>query len=1235
MKTFSKVLAVVLCICMLFTTALASGLQVSFVDFQEADGAMKARVSLKNDDSEEALSGKLIVASYDENGTLIAMNESPKAILEKGNQAVLSASVASDGADYKAFVWKDSIIPGSKHAVKGATTSADFVYDTATSKGFVSSGEVATTAMDVNIEKAYVKLYSPFVGRSADDASEETGGRFTTMASNSVSYHEAYYVDPAYQGYDFFVFGPGNIDYSKYESLLEFEIAEDAEIIILSSSDAQEFEGFELTKAADVAADGETFAKARYMDRQFADSLNAVGIRPTYAIAKAYNEDKETCYTENIKPAYDAASDEAKAKFDENWEIFAEKKSYTETAPYIAAYTRTFTTDGEASAKVVIPAESTGTVSRNLVVLVKPLNNGSELTGSTFAPVTKAAVSSAAPALKGVEIDGEYVSIDEFTGNEYTYKLDAMSGCILPVVKGITVDNSIYAAVDYNIAEGANTATITVTAKNLYTEADPVVYTINVEVDASAIPSDAYDVVNLNGTEIVDNTNVLAKKTKTVEGIKTHGDPLVAAPVTKVSGMTYAQYIAYINEYYGYEEGDAEYIVGTGVSRETDVVGTNSYFRYAKDFEVGNALGTESNRRQIASINPTYAFYRNLYRMYSSISLSQLGGHGFTGGLWYGKDHEYVTGYNANAGTDKLPAVPWFEATMATKGTVYVNSYAALPHLVERGYKLISNDIAPYTGVDTKSTYDDTSDDANFTTPKYIYYKVFEAGETVEIFNDNHQVTGNFHPSAWFFTTGVPDEYSYEYGKMSNGVAATSYASDHTNGVLYKDLFADEASSRDTTGGQWTSDYQPLGAGQRIYSLQDPSLAGCDYFAFSIGNRNYTGSTNLLEFKVDKDSEVVILTKAQDNSAVFGDFTKNTNDPSLTAMFPQANYIQSIKELGIPATDISMDMVADFYPSSGLTFRQLYDKWLGAEFPGASEEELLAAVNTAARKTSLATELDKISADTQLFASVDSVAAAIGGSHVIHPYTVTHTKEFKAGDTVAIPVPTGDTSFDRPIIVVAKPKVNSTITDHVADFQIVASTGEGSFILGPGANATAKATFSDRLVHNYSTEPGEADVASAYSINAQRIFGVTDEILGLENCYYLKYVNQASVDSVLKGTAQAQWIGGADKEDLAWMTFKVNQDCDIVIVPSAETPKFVTREENGWSKTALSDYAFTLTRKTNNSGGTYQDYTAKSQKVMYTKSFKAGDTVTLYNGNNGTATMSYDMLPYFAFVRVK
>ena len=1232
MRTFSKVLAVVLCVAMLFTSAFASGLKVSFVDFQANGGDITARVNLRNDDSANALSGKVIVASYDESGNLVATGESAKTDVAKGAETIVSASVASGASSYKAFVWNDSFNPNSKHAIKGAIESTDFVKDNGTSNGFKSK----TAVNDTKFAKTDAVVYTGLNARTAEDSSTEYGARYTSnMGASSTQYHEVTYVDPSLEGLDYFAFVAGATNYSGLGNLLEFDIVKNAEVMILASHTTLEFEGYDLIKAEDVAADKEKFVRGRYMDGDFTAALRAVGVTPTYELANIYNEDKEGFYDAYLAAGYEAATDANKATFTEEWNSFTgngkhNKASYTYPEPYVAIYSKTYRLeDGEETAHVVIPEEGTGTSTRNILVVVKPTGNAD--TSEAFVPLTSAGNINAAPALKGVEIDGTFVSADAFTDNAYTYKLNALGDRVLPVVKGIPTDSALYATTDYDIAADGETAVITVTVKNLYTNAAPVVYTINVSVDTENLPADAYDVVNLNGKTIVNNTNALVEKTATVEGIKTHGNPLAAAPVSKVSGKTYAEYIAYVNEYYGYEEGDAEYIVGTGVAREGDVVGTNSYFRYAKDFEVGNALGTESNRRQIASINPSYAFYRNLYRMYSSISLSQLGGHGFTGGLWYGKDYEYTTGYNAKAGTDKLPAVPWFEATMATKGTVYVNSYAALPHLVERGYKLISNDIAPYTGIDTNNN-------GNFATPKYIYYKVFNAGDKVEIFNDNHQYTGNFHPSSWFFTTGIRDEYSYEYGKKSSAAVATyNTTTKVTDGVLYKDLFADVVSSRDTTGGQWVSDFQPLGAGQRIKSVEDPSLNGCDYFAFSINNRQKLGTapgTNILEFQVDKDAEVVVLTLYADRNAVFGDFEKKENVPGLSTMFPQSNYFEAVKALGIPTTDISMDMVADFYPSSGLTFKQLYDKWLGAEFPGTTPEELLNAVNVAVRKQgTLASELNKIGSDAQFFASVDSKAAAIGGSHVNYVYDVTYTKSFKAGDTVAIPDPTGETDWARPIMVVVKPLVGTTIKDHVSDFQIVASTGAGSFILGPGANATASKTYSDRLIHCSSTEPGVAPVASAYSINNQRIFRETDEVLGLENCYYLKYVNQASVDTVLKNNAE--WIGGADKADLPWMTFTVNQDCDIIIVPSAETPKFVTRAENGWSKNTLADHAFTLSRKTDNGGGSYQDYTGNSQKVMYVKSYKAGDTVTLYNGNNGTASHSYDKLPYFAFVRVK
>ena len=125
--------------------------------------------------------------------------------------------------------------------------------------------------------------------------------------------------------------------------------------------------------------------------------------------------------------------------------------------------------------------------------------------------------------------------------------------------------------------------------------------------------------------------------------------------------------------------------------------------------------------------------------------------------------------------------------------------------------------------------------------------------------------------------------------------------------------------------------------------------------------------------------------------------------------------------------------------------------------------------------------------------------------------------------------------------------------------------------------------------------------------------------------------NQDAIDDFL--ASSDLWAGGEGIADVPWMQFKVNKDCDIVIVPGAEVPRFVTLEENGWFKTNLDDYAFTLNR--HNHDNSYTNYTSRSKKVMYVKSFKAGDTVTLYNANNGKYHSSYDAPPYFAFVRVK
>jgi hypothetical protein len=59
----------------------------------------------------------------------------------------------------------------------------------------------------------------------------------------------------------------------------------------------------EVVTAEEAAANGESFAEGRYMAREFADALNAIGIRPTYGIAEDFVADREVYYEEVIKPA--------------------------------------------------------------------------------------------------------------------------------------------------------------------------------------------------------------------------------------------------------------------------------------------------------------------------------------------------------------------------------------------------------------------------------------------------------------------------------------------------------------------------------------------------------------------------------------------------------------------------------------------------------------------------------------------------------------------------------------------------------------------------------------------------------------------------------------------------------------------------------------------------------------------------------------------------------------------
>ena len=108
MRTFSKVLAVVLCLCMLFTTAFASSIIPSHVEFVSGEGnAVTAKVFVKNDGSTDA-TAKLIIAEYSGNtNTLVGTPQVSTVELKAGaaNIAIANYTKTAEANTVKAFIW--------------------------------------------------------------------------------------------------------------------------------------------------------------------------------------------------------------------------------------------------------------------------------------------------------------------------------------------------------------------------------------------------------------------------------------------------------------------------------------------------------------------------------------------------------------------------------------------------------------------------------------------------------------------------------------------------------------------------------------------------------------------------------------------------------------------------------------------------------------------------------------------------------------------------------------------------------------------------------------------------------------------------------------------------------------------------------------------------------------------------------------------------------------------------
>ena len=180
------------------------------------------------------------------------------------------------------------------------------------------------------------------------------------------------------------------------------EITADAQVDILATNSAMAFDGFKLKENAN------GWVKGRFINRNMADAMNAIGVTPVYSVVKTYKPaSKEDFYNTYLKAAYDSANETQKAKFDEQWTLFGTQSAIGNDSAYKAMYSKTFRlADGEETMEVIVPGNTSSNQSRNIIVVVRsadipitsaPTSSAFEINASGDTSVPRSKISNPAP----------------------------------------------------------------------------------------------------------------------------------------------------------------------------------------------------------------------------------------------------------------------------------------------------------------------------------------------------------------------------------------------------------------------------------------------------------------------------------------------------------------------------------------------------------------------------------------------------------------------------------------------------------------------------------------------------------------------------------------------------------------------------------------------------------------------------------------------------------------------
>ena len=530
------------------------------------------------------------------------------------------------------------------HIIVGARMEGEIVADSGVTNGFKSAAAVTSAKTSRTDGVVYTNLRG-----TPDEAGTTYGARLCTMPANSTSYHEVYYADESLAGSDYFVFTAGGNAHSD-ATLLKFDVVADAEVSIIATNSGMAFDGFTLKE------NNSGWIKGRFINRNMADAMNAIGVTPVYSVVKTYKPaEKDAFYNTYLKAAYESANETQKAKFDEQWALFGTVGAIGNDSTYKAMYTKTFRLpEGEDTMTITVPGNTSGASSRNILVVVKTATGEEEV------------------------IPAEVTAVIE----------------LIDAIGEVTLDSE----------------------------------------DAITHAREAYDALSGENQALVTNYADLEAAEATLEELKAAAEiEHVGALTSKVSGLTYAKYLEYIESVTGTKP------TSTSVIKDTAVIATASIV-VRDSFTIGGQIGSESARRRLETINEDYAFLEGVKFFSPTIEWGQQADvrKWFTK-LFWGQDATYTYDgfdYTVNAATDALPTVPWWTIPV-TEATVYITSYVEMPHLEDAGWTKADT-------TDSVFTFKDTNNGAISNGPSVVYTKEVTDTETVELPNSNTGASGTY-----------------------------------------------------------------------------------------------------------------------------------------------------------------------------------------------------------------------------------------------------------------------------------------------------------------------------------------------------------------------------------------------------------------------------------------------------------------------------------------------------------